>query len=485
MDESTVLMHDDRNKQRVKNASMGWRTAGASLSLFLLVLSGVALVVFLVCSASTSHADTEDGEAAAPAPAVPAATTSTTMTMTDGDHDDRYLVGLSNTGGLGGNLQRLVCYAFMANTSGRRFVLVPQFDSEHYSHRRGEPALDYVKYMDASSFGSRTVNWMDAPEDVREFVALRGDRALFDSTTWNTLQTHPKLFRFGPGEDEHLEPGSGTVVGDNDDDNDDNDDDSGSDGDDAPTETAGSSSLSSTTTRISRIIDRDVMREIERRAWERTVVVATSRVNCDANATWFHMKFTPYAEKLWSDARDNLKSSYDRYAAGAGAGAGDGAGGGEDEQGSGTTTTTTTDFFSFSAVHWRRGDRCDNDTDSGVNVGPGEEAEDGRTQRCAQGGLSDRVMRLCADSAAKGVPLYIASDETDVSTLATWRSQGCLTWDDAAMGPRMAGGGADAVFVDVLLMARAESMYSLGASSLDAVVSRERDHAGKTPIVFL
>ena len=109
------------------------------------------------------------------------------------------------------------------------------------------------------------------------------------------------------------------------------------------------------------------------------------------------------------------------------------------------------------------------------------------------GGYSDRVMRMCSDFAAKGEPLYIASDETNRSTLATWRSHGCLTWDDTGMGRFAAaewgggggGGGADAVFVDVLLMARAESMYSFGESSLDSVVNRERRHAGKTAIVFL
>jgi hypothetical protein len=30
-------------------------------------------------------------------------------------------------GGLGGNMQRLVCYAQMATATGRKFVLVPQY----------------------------------------------------------------------------------------------------------------------------------------------------------------------------------------------------------------------------------------------------------------------------------------------------------------------------------------------------------------------
>lgn len=63
--------------------------------------------------------------------------------------------------------------------------------------------------------------------------------------------------------------------------------------------------------------------------------------------------------------------------------------------------------------------------------------------------------------------------------------EGCLVWDDAGMVGRQMAVGADAVFVDVLLMARAETVWSLGASSLDALVNRERNHGGKSQIVFL
>jgi hypothetical protein len=48
----------------------------------------------------------------------------------------------------------------------------------------GEPALDYLEYMDVSSFGPAAVDWRRTPADVRDFVARRGDRALYDPLTW-------------------------------------------------------------------------------------------------------------------------------------------------------------------------------------------------------------------------------------------------------------------------------------------------------------
>lgn len=77
-------------------------------------------------------------------------------------------------------MQRLVCYAQMAIATGRKLCLVPQYASEHYKPepRRGgvvedewqpAPALDYLEYMDVSSFGPRAVNWKDAPAGVKGF----------------------------------------------------------------------------------------------------------------------------------------------------------------------------------------------------------------------------------------------------------------------------------------------------------------------------
>ena len=78
--------------------------------------------------------------------------------------------------------------------------------------------------------------------------------------------------------------------------------------------------------------------------------------------------------------------------------------------------------------------------------------------------------------------MYIASDETDPQVLAQWRSRGCLVWGDTGLSQSSTGSNADGIFVDIMLLAHAETTYTLGASSVDAVVDAERRRLGKSAV---
>ena len=176
---------------------------------------------------------------------------------------------------------------------------------------------------------------------------------------------------------------------------------------------------------------------IRRRSGSRTVVSASRHYSCGT----FPLEPTVYLATLVDTAMKNMKRATE-------------------------SRLGSTWKDEYVAMHWRRGDKCD----------PRMTRGDNQADRCGLGRVGQRkILSYCREMAARGVPVYIASDETDPAMLERWKSLGCLVWTDLGLDV----GSSDSIFVDFMLMTRSTRMWTLGSSSIDELMDLERKRTGK------
>ena len=146
----------------------------------------------------------------------------------------------------------------------------------------------------------------------------------------------------------------------------------------------------------------------------------------------------------------------------------------------------------YTALHWRRGDKCGRKSErqASRNAGPVGHAFDARASGAAQALLCDEasyanapVLDLCVPLA----PMYVATDDQDEAFLAHVKSKGCLLRADVAMSPPGAARGrktldeledVDALVLDVMLVAGAEMSFTYGHTALARLYDRMRMSRG-------
>ena len=428
---------------------------------------------------------------------------------------DRYLVGLTNNEGLGAMLSHIGCYAALAHGSTRRLVVVPQYESSHYpEHPPNEEAvMDYAKYIRLDKVSPGYVRWQDVPERVRADVRLNPDGVLLS----NIMQDTPELrtFRLGPDPEDypHLSREAWESY--------------------QRTRPCGKNYCDAESFGHLQAI-------INRRRGQETVVAAARIANVCPTPP---LVPTPYLLSLVDEAVRNLVGVEAAHGGSGGTGTGTGTGTSAATTTKTTTTTTTkttgkgrsvgasasegtsaglaavlgrggggyedgggalinlaaagdkdkdekknpededkdanlgglgNEVYKLPMVvmHWRRGDKCDGKDFDGLN----------RANRCGSP-VDERTLAACARFATAGRPVYIASDEENPEVIAKWRAKGCKTFADTGLSGKVTA--ADAMFVDLMLMARAARMWSLGDSSIDDVVGRDRARRGQSPVTII
>jgi len=351
-------------------------------------------------------------------------TSSLVLSSSAPPEEDRFLVGLLGPEGAGMNLQHIGCYAALAAATGRRFVLVPEYQSEHYkAHATEEPAVDYAEYLDVRRFPARALTWADAPAAVKRAVIDNPDKVLLGNIQDYEGDERDALsgFRYGPSPTEDYPHVSHarwatyakykTVAG--------------KDNHGGP----GTSEM-----------QLEELRHMTTAA--DTTVLSASRMHACAPPP---LEPTPYLAGLVAAALNNLRAAHGAAAdaaaadsAAANAAAGDVAGGtadtaadtadtaentaentadtaevtaeeddgaGGDELATDARLTRALAGFPFAALHWRRGDRCSGPSGTRSRRTGAGHAD---AARCAAGG-DHPVLERCRGE----LPLYIASDETD------------------------------------------------------------------------
>ena len=151
--------------------------------------------------------------------------------------------------------------------------------------------------------------------------------------------------------------------------------------------------------------------------------------------------------------------------------------------GTGTPTPTPPKFRvtpAYTALHWRRGDKC------------GRKSKRQRARRDARvrfdgNATGSSAALMCDDYAEARVldlceampPVYVATDDDDPAFVAHLRSRGCFLSSDLKLGaPRHKLTDVDLLMVDVMLVAGAEVSLTFGHTALARLYDRMRMSRG-------
>jgi hypothetical protein len=159
----------------------------------------------------------------------------------------------------------------------------------------------------------------------------------------------------------------------------------------------------------------------------------------------------------------------------------------------------------YTALHWRRGDKCGHKSkrQASRGVGPNGHAFDEKKTGASAALLCDEASYLNApvlDLCLPLAPMYVATDDQDPKFLAHVKSKGCLLRDDVVVSPPSlaSSGGAydafakenanaktvasledvDALVLDVMLVAGAEVSFTYGHTALARLYDRMRMSRG-------
>jgi hypothetical protein len=158
----------------------------------------------------------------------------------------------------------------------------------------------------------------------------------------------------------------------------------------------------------------------------------------------------------------------------------------------------------YTALHWRRGDKCGHKSkrQASRGVGPNGHAFDEKKTGASQALLCDEASYLNApvlDLCLPLAPMYVATDDQDEKFLAHVKSKGCLLRDDVVVSPpSVASSGettsvtkgnanaktvasledVDALVLDVMLVAGAEVSFTYGHTALARLYDRMRMSRG-------
>jgi hypothetical protein len=158
----------------------------------------------------------------------------------------------------------------------------------------------------------------------------------------------------------------------------------------------------------------------------------------------------------------------------------------------------------YTALHWRRGDKCGHKSkrQASRGVGPNGHAFDEKKTGASAALLCDEASYLNApvlDLCLPLAPMYVATDDQDEKFLAHVKSKGCLLRDDVVVSPpSVASSGettsvtkgnanaktvasledVDALVLDVMLVAGAEVSFTYGHTALARLYDRMRMSRG-------
>jgi hypothetical protein len=404
-------------------------------------------------------------------------------------HFGRYLVGLTTSAGFGDQFKRVSTYAAMARDLNRTLVLMPVFTSPHYalsdeeSGDGGPGALhfeDYVRIAGERSTDApgRVVAYRDAPARVRRFARRYPNRCLTSNDRPNPVQ-----FLASANLDEAVVAPPGEF---------------------------------STYEELVR-----KMRSPETRDSETLCLASTfsesdynkASHNEDARA-WKSLDFRPRGrfENYWAHAVNAMartarekdeagRRAISAEAAEAGTGTPE-AGTGTPEAGTGTGTGTPSSegppkrfgafeplppkfapTSAYSALHWRRGDKCGTPSKRQRSRRAGKHAFDANKTGVKEALLCDRagyenaaVLDLC-DAMP---PMYVATDDDDPAFVETLRRRGCFLFEDLRLGvPKEKLTDVDKLVIDVMLVAGAEASFTFGHTALARLYDRMRMSRGR------
>ena len=407
----------------------------------------------------------------------------------------KYLIGLTTSAGFGDQFKRVSTYAAMARELNRTLVVWPVFTSPHYDLDGSGPdargPLFFDEYVRIGGDGvtdspNRLVSYRDPslPRRVRDFPL-----------------SHPNSCVTSNGERVDVQfPVSADLSR-------------------AVVAKAGTASSYEEQVRaLRRMGDSPDGHEIE------TLCVASTFGNADYNKArhgetalaWKSLDFRPVGRfhHWWANAVDNMvlvaAARRSRENAGAGTrkkiapgsnlGATESATDDDDDAkrlSSSVSSRTEPSFrvtSAYTALHWRRGDKCGRKSkrQASRNAGPAGHAFDARASGASQALLCDEqsylrapVLDLCVPLA----PMYVATDDQDEAFLAHVKSKGCLLRSDVVVSPpetRIVGGrrtadaleDVDALVLDVMLVAGAEMSFTYGHTALARLYDRMRMSRG-------
>ena len=373
----------------------------------------------------------------------------------------RYLVGLTTSAGFGDQFKRVSTYASMARDLDRALVLWPVFTSPHYAlDGEGEGPLFFEDYVRITGEGAtdaegRVVSYRDAPARVRDFPRLHPGACAMSNDNPNPVQflTSRNL--------------SNAVV--------------------AP---AGK-----------RQSYEALVRAMRDDADEETVCVAATFSARDYDtpshgedaAAWRALDFRPKGkfEHYWANAVDSLRAEAARGKErremgmmGRGEGEGDATPRNvprnpRNVPRNNPTPPTPPTFRvtpAYTALHWRRGDKCGRKSKRQRARRDARVRFDGNATGSGAALMCDdyekaRVLDLCEAMP----PVYVATDDDDPAFVAHLKSRGCFLSSDLKLGaPRHTLTDVDLLMVDVMLVSGAEVSLTFGHTALARLYDRMR-----------
>ena len=408
----------------------------------------------------------------------------------------KYLIGLTTSAGFGDQFKRVSTYAAMARELNRTLVVWPVFTSPHYD-------------LDGPGPNAR------GPLFFEEYVRIAGDGATDDP---NRLVSYrdpslPRRVRDFP-----LHSPEACVT---------------SNGEAVDVQFPVSADLSRAVIAKAKKASsyEEQVRALRRLgdggdggAAAETLCVASTFGDADYNKArhgetalaWKSLDFRPVGRfhHWWANAVDNMvlvaaarrsrenagAGTRKKFAPGSNLGATESATDDDDDAkrlSSSVSSRTEPSFrvtSAYTALHWRRGDKCGRKSkrQASRNAGPAGHAFDARASGASQALLCDEqsylrapVLDLCVPLA----PMYVATDDQDEAFLAHVKSKGCLLRSDVVVSPpetRVVGGrrtadaleDVDALVLDVMLVAGAEMSFTYGHTALARLYDRMRMSRG-------
>lgn len=390
-------------------------------------------------------------------------------------HFGRYLVGLTTSAGFGDQFKRVSTYAAMARDLNRTLVLMPVFTSPHYalsdeeSGDGGPGALhfeDYVRIAGERSTDApgRVVAFRDAPARVRRFARRYPNRCLTSNDRPNPVQ-----FLASANLDEAVVAPPGEF---------------------------------STYEELVRKMRAPEMRDAE------TLCLASTFSESDYNKAshnedaraWKSLDFRPKGrfENYWAHAVNAMARAAREKAREKDEGGRPREKDAAEAAGAGTPSSNPppkrlgafeplppkfAPTSAYSALHWRRGDKCGTPSKRQRSRRAGKHAFDANKTGVKEALLCDRagyehaaVLDLC-DAMP---PMYVATDDDDPAFVETLRRRGCFLFEDLRLGvPKEKLTDVDKLVIDVMLVAGAEASFTFGHTALARLYDRMRMSRGR------